>query len=118
MKKYIVYDDYTNYTYKKDEKELKALLVEEIKNDTLVCGEDDFEIVKSNFKVMEKLALNDYDFDYLKDQLQSFGWYIQDLSKLQEELSNYQAYKHGVGAPSYPDDCIEETLKMIEKDMN
>ena len=117
MKRYIVFDDCSGATYKEDEKGLKELLIEGIESDTFVCGEDDFEIVKSNFKVMKKLALNDYNFDYLKEQLQSFSWTIFDLADLQKLLSDYQAYKHGVGAPSYPNDCIEETLKMIQEDM-
>ena len=117
MKRYIVFDDCSNATYKEDEKGLKELLIEEIESDTFVCGEDDFEIVKSNFKVMKKLATNDYDFEYLQDQLHSFNWSVLDLVDLQKFLSDYQAFKHGVGSPCIPNDCIEETLKMIREDM-
>lgn len=116
MKRYIVFDDYSNKTYEEDEKGLKELLIEELREDTYNCR-DDFNIFKNNFEVIRKFVLNDYNFDYLKEQLQSFGWYVKDLTTLQKELSDYQAYKHGVGAPSYPNDCIEQTLKMIEEDM-
>lgn len=116
MKRYIVFDDCTNCTYKKDEKGLKELLIEEIREDICAC-KDDFDIIKDDFEIMKKLALNDYNFDYLKEQLQCFNWYVMDLTLLQKQLTDYQAYKHGVGAPSYPNDCIEQTLKMIEEDM-
>ena len=67
---------------------------------------------------MKKLALEDYtDINYLKEQLLSFGWYVQDLTKLQEDLSNFQAYKHGSGCPIIPNDCIEQTLKLIESEL-
>jgi hypothetical protein len=119
MKHYILCDEYSNYSEIADEKGLKWALIDELRNDTFNNGEEDFDIVKSNFEVMKKLALNDYDFNYLKGQLESFGWYIMDLHQLQQDLSNYQAFKHGTGIPSgcIPKDCIYETLEMIDKDM-
>lgn len=117
MKRFIVMDDYSNYKTIADEKGLKEFLIEDLKRDTMENGKEDFDIVKQNFQVMEKLALSDYTIDYLKEQLQSFGWYIQDLWQLQEDLSNFQTYKHGVGIPIIPNDCIEQTLKMIESEL-
>lgn len=119
MKHYIINDAYSDYKNITDEKGLKEYLIEDLKRDTLENGEEDFNIVKNNFEVMEKLALNNYDFKYLKEQLESFGWYVMDLHQLQQDLSNYQAFKHGTGIPSgcIPKDCIYETLEMIDKDM-
>ena len=117
MKKYIVCDEYSNYKQITDEKGLKEFLVEDLKRDTFESGKDDFEIVKNNFKVMEKLMYNDYTFDYLKEQLMSFGWYILDLTELQNNLASFQAYKNGVGCPIIKKDCIEETLELIESEM-
>jgi len=113
MKRFIIFDEYSNYTNITDEKGLKETLIEELRRDTFENGEEDFEIVKNNFKVMEKLALNNYDFEYLKEQLLSFGWYIQDLVQLQEDLSNFQTYKNKSGLNG----CIEETLKLIESEL-
>lgn len=117
MEKYLVIDDCTGESYKEDEKGLKELLIEEIKDDTLTHGKDDFEIVEYNFSVMEKLVLGDTITDDLKMELKSFNWSVISLLDLQSLLTSYQAFKHGVGAPSYPQDCIEQTLRMIEEDM-
>lgn len=117
MKRFIVCDDYSDYKNIMSEKELKALLVEDIKNDTLE-NIDDRDIVENNFEIMEKLALNTYTIDFLIKELESCGWYVQDLWQLQQDLSNFQTYKHGSGSPCMPNDCIEQTLKMIESEMN
>ena len=116
MKSFIVCDDYSDYKEIMNEKDLIRLLLKDIKEDTLE-NYNDKDIIKSNFEIMEKLVLNDYTIDYLKEQLQSYGWYIQDLWKLLQDLSNFQAYKHGSGCPIIPKDCIEETIKMIESEI-
>lgn len=118
MKRYIVSDDYSNYNDLTDEKGLKQLLFDEISQDNWnVAKDNDFDSYKTNIKVLNKLLLDDYTFDYIKEQLQSYGWYVQDLCDLQRDLSNFQAYKHGTGHPCIPKDCIEETLEMIDKEM-
>ena len=117
MKSFMVFDEYSDYKEKTDYKGLKELLVEELKRDTLENGEEDFNIVENNFKVMIKLALEDYtDLNYLKEQLLSFGWYIQDLGQLQQDLSNFQA-KMNYNTSSQEYNYIEETLKLIDKEM-
>ena len=116
MKRYIVCDEYSDYKNISDYKDLKKLLIDELKRDTFENCEQD--IVENNFKVMEKLALEDYtDINYLKEQLMGFGWYVMDLIQLQQDLSNFQTYKHGAGCPCIPHDCIEETLEMIDREM-
>lgn len=116
MKNFILCDEYSDYKNACTYKELKQTLIEELERDTFENFEED--IAKNNFKVLKRLALEDYtDINYIKEQLLSFGWYVQDLHKLQDDLMNFQAYKHGAGAPSIPNDCIEQTLKMIESEM-
>ena len=120
MKRFIVYDDNGNYTRPHDIKDLKVLLIDEMEEETLQWHEDDNSVIKSNFEIIRQLVLKDnISVDYLITQLNSFGWYILDLCKLQRDLSNYQAFKHGTGIPCgcIPKDCIEETLQMIDKDM-
>ena len=117
MKKYIVCDEYSDYKSISDYNDLKVLLIDEIERDTFENTEDE-NIVKNNFKVMRKLATEKTeDMNYLKEQLMSFGWYVMDLTSLQNDLNNYQAFKNGSGSPFPPVDCIEETLKMIDKDI-
>ena len=115
MKRYIIIDSYSDYKKLSDEKGLKELLVEELERDTFESDEEN--VTKQNFKVMKKLALDDYNFDYLKDQLESYGWFVMDLCELQKNLNDYQAFKHGVGAPSYPQDCIAKTIDLVDKDL-
>ena len=92
MKRFIVSDDYSDYKDITDEKGLKRLLIDELERDTLENCE--YDIVKNNFKVMKRLATEDYtDLKFIKEELLSFGWYVQDLTQLQDDLSNFQAYK-------------------------
>ena len=119
MKHYLVCDDndlennrLMNY------EEMLVLLCNEIEDDTINCYENDnLEGVKYNVSLLKSLAQEHFQTDRVIKELEPYGWYVMDLTQLQRDLSNYQAYKHGVGAPSYPNDCIEQTLKMIEEDM-
>lgn len=117
MKSFLLFDDYSEYYDLTDYKGLRKLLIDELERDTMECGVDDFDIVKNNFKIMKELTKDEYNLGFIRKELEAFGWYIQDLSKLQEDLSNFQAYKNGVGCPIIKDDCIEQTLKMIESEM-
>ena len=118
MKHYILCDDYSDYREITDEKGLKQLLFDEINTDNWNLAVDkDFDSWKTNISVLNKLLLDDYNFNYIKEELQSYGWYVQDLWDLQRDLSNFQTYKHGSGNPCIPNDCIEETLKMIDREM-
>ena len=116
-KHYILCDDYSEFKELSNDNDLKELLIEEIESDTFVNFEEN--VVKSNFKVLKKLALGDYNIKYIIEQLEGFGWYVLDLCDLQENLSTYQAYKHGTGIPAscMPKDCIEETLNMINEEI-
>lgn len=117
MKQYIVIDDYSDYTKKLDYRGLKELLVEQLITDTTENHED-FDVVKVNLEVMEKLALEDYsEIKYLKEQLKSYGWTVLDLHDLQKDLVAFQAYKYGIGSPAITHDCIDKTLDMIDEEM-
>lgn len=116
MKNFLVYDDYGNTSQLMNYKDLKELLIDEIERDTIENHEDK-SIVTNNFKVIRELTKDKYIPMYITRELEGFGYYVQDLTDLQEQLTNFQAYKHGIGAPSYPNDCIEQTLKMIEEEM-
>jgi len=98
--------------------ELLELLLNELNDDTINCYENDnIEGFKYNINLFKSFAKEHYQTREVIKQLGTFGWYVMDLTQLQRDLSNYQAYKHGIGAPSYPNDCIEQTLKMIEEEM-
>lgn len=98
--------------------ELLVLLLNELEDDTINCYENDnLEGVKYNISLYKSFAKEHYQINEVIKQLEPFGWYVMDLTQLQRDLSNYQAYKNGVGAPIIKQDCIEETLKMIESEM-
>lgn len=116
-KRYIVCDEYSDYKNISDYKDLKRLLISELEQDTLNNGCEK-DIVESNFKVMKKLAMEDYvDYNYLKEQLQSYGWYIQDIVDLYSDLSNFQAYLDYIKNNDNIEDNknIQEVLDLIEK---
>lgn len=119
MKRFILIADESNYnrTTLVNEKELKELLINEIEEYTYE-NTDEREIIIDNFKLMKKLAIGNYTTDDLMEQIGYYGYGVCDLYRLQEDLSTYQAYKHGVGCPCIPHDSIEDTLELIEKDMN
>lgn len=119
MKHYLVCDnnDLDNNKLMSYE-EMLELLCNEIEDDTIVCYENDnMDGVKYNISLLKSLAQEHFQTDKVIKELETFDWYVMDLVEVQRQLSNYQAFKHGVGAPSYPNDCIEQTLKMIEEDM-
>lgn len=119
MKHYLVCDDNDSDNNKlMSYEEMLVLLCNEVEVDTINCYENDnLEGVKHNVSLLKSLAQEHFQTDKVIKELEPYGWYVMDLTQLQRDLSNYQAYKHGVGAPSYPNDCIEQTLKMIEEDM-
>ena len=119
MKHYLVCDDNDLDNNKlMCYEEVLELLCNEIEDDTINCYENDnLEGVKYNVRLLNSLVQEHFQTDLVVKELEPYGWYVMDLTQLQRYLSNYQAYKHGVGAPSYPNDCIEQTLKMIEEDM-
>lgn len=116
MNRYLLCDDYGDYKKLMNYNDLKTILIEEIERDTFEnC--DDKNIVINNFEIMKKLATQQDNYNYIKEELQGFGYYTQDLTDLQRDLSNFQAYKHGTGSPCIPHDCIYETLELIDKEM-
>lgn len=115
MKRYIVFDDYGELAKLVDREELKAMLVEEERND-IINNLDSVDIIKNELNTLCELAKGK-SFEFIKNRLEPYGYSVLDLVDLQRDLSNYQAYKNGVGAPIIKQDCIEETLKMIESEM-
>lgn len=115
-KHYLIFDNYDYLKELKSYEELRELLIDELERD-VEENYDDKAIILDNFKIMKELTKNECKTKYIIEQLNFYGYNVQDLCEIQRGLSNYQAYKHGVGAPSYPNDCIEQTLKMIEEDM-
>ena len=117
MNRYLLCDDNdANYNKLVDYKDLRELLIDEVERDTFNCY-DDRDIVMNNFKIMRELTKNEYNYQFIKKELECFGWYVMDLTQLQRDLSNFQAYKHGTGSPCIPHDCIYETLELIDKEM-
>ena len=114
MKNFLIYDTFENSELVSQE-DLKKYLVEELIENILTNLEDK-EFVRPVIYQLGDLA-NNKKVDNIIQELNNYGWYVNDLFDLQKQLSDYQAFKHGVGAPSYPNDCIEQTLKMIEEDM-
>ena len=108
---FLVSDNYSDYKNISNYKDLKKLLISELKRDTFENCEQN--IVENNFKVMEKLALEDYsDIEYIKEQLSSFGWYVQDFRDMQRDINNlreYLAYK------SKDTKAIDEVLDLLDK---
>ena len=117
MKRYIVCDCYSDYKEVLNWNDLINLLLEDLRRDTMENIEDK-NIVKNNYDVLEKIAKGNFGYDYLKEQLKSYGWHIQDLGNFLDDLHNFQSYKHGVGCPCIPNDCIEQTIQMVESEMN
>ena len=116
MKRYIIFDAFGNSELGTQE-DLRDYLINELV-DNLKNNYDDKEIIVEDANQLGELAKNKGTHPkYYIQELENYGWYVMDIAQLQKQLSDYQAYKHGVGAPSYPNDCIEQTLKMIEEDM-
>ena len=89
MKDFIILDMYSNFVETTDYKGLKKLLIDEIERDTLttldMIDESNKDIIVNNFKMMRKLATEDYtDVKYLIDELEPFGWNIIDYVKYKE----------------------------------
>ena len=116
MKRYIIFDAFGNSMLDSEEG-LREYLINELVDD-LKNNYDDKEMIKELANQLGELAKNKGTHPkYYIQELENYGWYVSDLADLQKQLSDYQAYKHGVGAPSYPNDCIEQTLKMIQEEM-
>lgn len=111
MKRFIVYDEYSDYKTLTDEKGLIEILMEDLKRDTLESGEDDFNIVKNNMDVIEQLVYKSYTISYLIKELASFGWVVKDLISLHSDLTDFKTYMNN------NDKCIQKTLDMIESEM-
>ena len=98
MKRFLVSDDYGNYKELMGLKDLKALLISELSEDTMICYEDDNKDgVKYNIDLFTKLAKEEITFELLEEQLSSFGWYVQDIFELQQGINNlreFYARKH------------------------
>lgn len=120
MKRYLICDDNdVNTNYVKNYEELLDFFLSELQEDTINCYDNsNLEGVKYNIEIFKKIAKEHFQEQLIIKELAPFGWYVQDLSQLQRDLSNFQAYKHGSGSPCIPNDCIEQTLKMIESEMN
>ena len=118
---FLVCDDNLDSDNLMNYEELLELLCNEVEDDTINCYDNySLEGVKYNVSLLKSLAQEHFQTDRVIKELEPYGYYVMDLAQLQKQLSDYQAYKHGVGAPSYPNDankCIEQTLKMIEEDM-
>ena len=125
MNKYLVVDEYSDCKKIYNLYELKELLIDEIKRDSFE-NIDDKDIIRNNFCIMEYLALSKKDdIEYIKEQLKGFGYYVLDLCELQRDLTTFQDYMYNnssvykkADAVLLPhDDCIEETLKLLENEM-
>lgn len=117
-KRYIVCDEYSDYKNIMDYKELKQLLINELYDDTITCYENEnFDGIKYNIDTFKKLAIEEYtDYEYLKKELISYGWYIQDIVDLYTDLSNFQAYLDYIKNNDNIEDNknIQEVLDLIE----
>lgn len=94
---FLVSDDYGDFKKILNKKELEEMLIEELVEDTKENNEE-YEIVSLNVKQLGEIAKMSYiSVDYLIDNLQSYGWYVQDLGELERNVNNlreYYARKH------------------------
>lgn len=106
---YLLSDNYGNFSKVMNLKEIRNFLYEELERDTIE-NIDNMDIVSNNLKFMKKLFEEKYPIKVIFNELESYGWYAQDLYKLQRDVNNlsglleYQNY-----------DNKEEDIKNINK---
>lgn len=89
---YLVSDDYGDHKEVMNYKQLKDLLVKEIIGD-IKENKDDEDIVNDNLEHLRKLAIEEnFNEVYIKAQLQSYGWYIQNIYRIRAAIESIREY--------------------------
>ena len=89
---FLVSDDFGNNQVL-DYLGLKDMLIDEIVEDTKQ-NYTEYDIVRFNVNQLGELAkgITNVNVKYLKDNLQSYGWYVQDFSDMQRDINNLREY--------------------------
>ena len=89
---YLVSDDYGDFKKIMNKRELEEMLIDELVEDTKQ-NYTEYEIVSFNVKQLGEIAKKDYISDkYLIDNLQSYGWHVDDLGELERNINNLREY--------------------------
>lgn len=89
---FLLVDENGNVMKKRGIKELKELLVDEIK-EACMCNRDDKEVLYGLLCDLGKVATND-EINY-EEELKNFGWYVKDLMQIHRDLYDLREYLHG-----------------------
>ena len=88
---YLLSDDYGDYKEIIDYKGLKNLLKEEVVRDTLENYQN-YNIVRNNINILEKLIEKEFDLEYITKELLGFGFYVLDLTQLKININDLREY--------------------------
>lgn len=114
MKQYLIVDLHSEYNKLANIKDIKELLISEIKEDTFNNYEER-DVVEGNTKILCSLALDTMTFNDMKKELEVYNYKIIDLLDLQRDLEDVKGYfldkQDYVGA-------ICETIDKINKEVN
>jgi hypothetical protein len=119
---FLVYDNYGNFYEKMNYNELRKLLIEEIVRDGINRLEEDnnIERTKECFEELKELALNSFTkLEYIKKELEQYGWIIFDLFNLQMLLRDFKDYiskKCNIENKDFLSN-IDSVLKLVESEM-
>lgn len=89
---FLVSDDFGDFKEIMNYKQLKEFLIAEIEEDILNWGTDDIDVIKSDFKIMKKLTEEKYNLEFIKKELESCGWFVQDLSQMERGINNLREF--------------------------
>lgn len=111
---YLVSDNYGDYKDLMNFDNLRNLLVEELERD-IKENIDEKDIVKNCVAELVSIATEKRtDLNYIKDLLSSYGWYIQDMVKLQRDINNLREF---IARKSSDIKVFDEVLKYMDEEI-
>ena len=110
---FLVLDYYSDYQEVKNYPQLKELLVEDVVRDTKE-NISDTSIVERNIDILKNLTNDKYKLEYIKEELNAFGWKIIDINAIKTNVCTLKEYLSGKNIDT---NVFDELIALINKEV-
>ena len=110
---YLVSDDYGDFKEVMNYKQLKELLASEITFDTIE-NHVDYDIVANNVGILYDIIKDNYKYNYLIENLNSYGYHIVNIFDIQQGINNLREY---VARKNSNLKVFDDILKYIDEEL-